>query len=922
MNRLIGILILLGLIISAPCQARNIIDLSGEWQFREDPQDVGKTEKWYLPEAEFDKKINVPGAWNPQGVGEPAESLFYKFAGPGWYRKRVSVPKSWLDKEMYICIDGAYRTADVWINGDHQGTTNGYLTPIRHEIAYLIIKEWAIDIVIRVDGRRNPEADLLSGSMDISKLPGAEWGGILGNVWLETTEKSWIENAYVIPRRNSDVVEVIVDTGSRIIYGGSAEQQPDFVLQADIYDQAGKHVGSNVSYKILPSLFPDFIMVQIEDIKRWSPDSPYVYTLDVRLYKEDEELDYYTTTFGVREFATDGDKFTLNGKPIFLRGFIDDCVFPNTLAPPVDKSVYLERFKTARQYGFNFARCRSWAPPKDYLDAADETGIMLQIELPSNPVQPPKSMPAEQLAQYYIDQWQTMIKPRRSHPSIIAWGMFDTKPNANISATELYEEARKIDASRLLIDWNDNPPLKTGEKPRVTADYLPVKFDKPGDYDLGAPKLSKPVIVSGLGEYGTIPNLDQRSLFSRAVRPYWLINRQAIAAHQGLSDQLDKWVDNSNKLQAAVLKSDIEAARLSNDIRGYNICSLQDNWSHTNGVLDIFFRSKAISADEFKQFNAQTVLLMESKRRSYRAGETAQVSFSVSRYEDAASNNAKLTWKLLDGDKTLASGEKTDLTISSNGLQKLLQIDLKLPSDGPARKLTLTAELIDSNGKCSNSWDFWVFPSERADLPNTVCLSGLIGLTETYPKAKFIDSQAISSSCTLFVTSELTKSVINYLDGGGKVLLVGPTKSLPLIKSDYLPSPGGSEKEGNAGTLIDIQHPAMESMPGQDWCEPYYRSLLTASYACVLSSLPQSVKPIIRCLDSSTDMKSKAYLFEARVGKGKLLVGAMNFQDALEEADPAGCYFLDCLIKYALGPSFEPAAELDKQYFENLIAEP
>lgn len=921
MSRLIGIIILLGLIIPIPCHARDIIDLNGEWQFRADPQDVGKTEKWYLPETEFDKKINVPGAWNTQGVGEPAESLFYKFAGSGWYRKHVSVPKSWLGKEMYICLDGVYRTADVWINGDHQGTTNGYLTPIRHEIAYLIVKDWTIDIVIRVDGRRNPESDILSGSMDLAKLPGAEWGGILGNVWLETTEKSWIENAYVTPRRNSDVVEVIVDTGSRIIYGGSAEQQPDFVLQADIYDQTGKHVGSNVSYKILPSLYPDFVMVKIEDIKRWSPDSPYLYTLDVRLYKEDEELDYYTTTFGVREFATDGDKFTLNGKPIFLRGYIDDCVFPNTLAPPVDKSVYLERFKTARKYGFNFARCRSWAPPKDYLDAADETGIMLQVELPSNRVEPPNHMSAGQFPQYYIDQWQTMIRLRRSHPSIIAWGMFDTEWNANIGAIQLYEEARKIDTSRLLIDWNDNPPLKTGEKPRATADYLSIKFDKPGDYDLSASKLSKPVVISGLGEYGTIPNLDQRSLFSRAVRPYWLINRQAIAAHQGLSDQLDKWVDNSNKLQAAAFKSDIEAARLSNDIRGYNLCSLQDNFSITNGVLDIFFQPKGIIADEFKRFNAPTVLLMQSKRRSYRTGETAQVVFSVSRYEDAASNNAKLSWKLQDGDKTLVSGEKTDLKIGSDGLQNLLEVDLKMPG-GSARKLSLIAELDGSNGKRSNSWDFWVFPSERADLSDTVCLSGLIGLTEMYPKAQFSNSGEISSNCALLVASELTKSVINYLDGGGKVLLLGPTKSLPLSKSGYWPSSGDPEKDGNAGTLIDTQHPAMKLMPGQDWCEPYYRSLLTDSYACVLSSLPQPLKPIIRCLDSSTDMKSRAYLFEARVGKGKLMVGAMNFQDSLEQADPAGCYLLDCLIKYALGPKFEPAAELDKQYLENLIAAP
>lgn len=929
MVRLIGLFLILGLVLPIPCAARDMIDLSGQWEFAADAKDVGKAEEWFKPEVEFDKKITVPGAWNTQGIGEPSESLFSGFAGPGWYRRQVSVPQSWQGKEMYLCLDGVYKSADIWVNGEHLGTHTDYLTQFRVEIAYLIIKNWTIDIVIRVDGRRSPDSDRLYGAMDLIGLSSAEWGGITGRVWLETTEKSWIENAYVKTRTGSDVLEVIVETQSRILYGGSAEQQPEFILQADIYDHAGKHVGSNVSYKMLPAMLPDFIMADIENPTRWTPQSPYLYSLDVRLYKEDVELDYYTTKFGIRDFTAEGDKFFLNGKPVFLRGYIDDCIFPNTIAPPVDKNVFKERFKTAKDYGFNFVRCRSWEPPKEYLDAADEVGILVQIDLPTSQPRSSRANPSPELDQYYQDQWQNMIKPRRSHPSIIAWGMFDDGPANRSLFSEMYATAKRIDSARLLVDNNNNPLPKADEKPGVTLDFLPVKFsDRPEiglggkKYDLGGWRPAKPVIINELGRFGTLPNLDQRKLFSRGVRPYWLFSQQAIADHNGIADQLDKWVECSNKLQAAALKSEIESARLAGDIRGYALSSLQDRWAESYGVLDAFFRAKGAAADEFSKFNAASVLLMETDRRSYRAGETAEASIYVSRYEDAPLSDAVLAWKLLDGEITIASGEIKNLKVDSEGLQTLTRVDVKMPAQTAARKLTLVAELEGGGSSVDNSWNFWVFPADYAKIDSSVCIAGIPLLSEMYPDAKAMDANSDSIDCSLLIASELSAAALDYLEKGGSVLLLGPAASLPVLPSSYVPyiGSGNADKDSNAGTIIDTSHPAMQEMPAQDWCDLMYYNLLTDSRAVNLTALASGIAPIIRCLDLPSQLRSKAYLFEANVGKGRLLVAAMNVQGALEKSDPAAGYFVDRLIKYATGSNFKPAAECEAQQLRKLVS--
>jgi beta-galactosidase/beta-glucuronidase len=85
----------------------------------------------------------------------------------------------------------------------------------------------------------------------------------------------------------------------------------------------------------------------------------------------------------MRELEVENGKFLLNGKPIFLRGYGDDCIFPNTIAPPAEPEEYLRRLSTARDYGFNYARHHSWFPPEEYFEVADELGIMVQPEFPA-----------------------------------------------------------------------------------------------------------------------------------------------------------------------------------------------------------------------------------------------------------------------------------------------------------------------------------------------------------------------------------------------------------------------------------------------------------------------------------------------------------------------------------------------------------
>src|ERR1041385_4567071 len=69
---------------SASSQARSdrpSIDLSGEWEFKLDPLDVGRAEKWFEGRVPFERMIRVPGAWNAQGVSFDSEKQLRDYEG-------------------------------------------------------------------------------------------------------------------------------------------------------------------------------------------------------------------------------------------------------------------------------------------------------------------------------------------------------------------------------------------------------------------------------------------------------------------------------------------------------------------------------------------------------------------------------------------------------------------------------------------------------------------------------------------------------------------------------------------------------------------------------------------------------------------------------------------------------------------------
>ena len=157
-------LIFIIFLYSCTDQKPETIDLAGDWQFQMDPEDIGISEKWFdqnlqetihLPgsmvENGFGFDINIETEWtggvrNPEWYKDPNYAPFFdpdnirfpfwlqpdkKYTGAAWYSKKITIPKNWSEKTVWLNLERPHWESTVWVNGQKVGMQNSLATPHR-----------------------------------------------------------------------------------------------------------------------------------------------------------------------------------------------------------------------------------------------------------------------------------------------------------------------------------------------------------------------------------------------------------------------------------------------------------------------------------------------------------------------------------------------------------------------------------------------------------------------------------------------------------------------------------------------------------------------------------------------------------------------------------------------------------------------
>lgn len=369
-------------VLVAQAGAADVQSLAGQWRFSMDGPQPGRTQE-ALPRIGFADTIELPGTTETRGKGKENAAReagrltrIRRFDGAAWYQRDVTIPESWKGKRISLLLERT-KYAQVWLDDKPIGESAICCTPQ----VYLLgdVAPGPHRLTIAVDNRAERRA-VRCEAHQYSDNTQTNWNGIIGLLQLRATGPVWIDDVQVYPDLAKRSVRVRIAVGNatgRAVEGSVA-------LAAKSWNVAKAHEPAGASVKLsavgkLTTIEAEYVLGP--DAQLWDEFSPALYRLSVQLDTNDGQ-DRREVDFGLRQFTTKSGQFTINGRPTFLRGKHDGCVFPLTGHPPMDVAGWMTYLQICKDYGINHIRCHTWTPPEAALSAADRLGIYFQPELP------------------------------------------------------------------------------------------------------------------------------------------------------------------------------------------------------------------------------------------------------------------------------------------------------------------------------------------------------------------------------------------------------------------------------------------------------------------------------------------------------------------------------------------------------------
>jgi len=345
-----------------------------------------------------------------------------------WYRHYLELPADTGQRHFELTFGAIAKISDVWINGIEVANHTGMFGQIKCDITRAL-KPGRNVVAVHVFSAFGGDEDNTNGvegvavtvdvtSNMLNSLPHGMFQNDVGGIWqpvtLTATAPVFVNDCFIEPGLHGAKVNLE-------ILNNSQQSASLSVAYAITSYQGGDLLYSN----LVPGNFlaatgqMNHLVIQTPYLqpKLWSPQDPNLYNFDIVLKEQNKVIDNYRERFGFRTFTVDGDRLLLNGHPFWLRGADP---FPNALCPN-DKAL-ADRFMQMARAG-NVVATRSHIVPftSTWLDAADEAGMAVSFEGTWPWLMLAGRPPGDELIDDWRDEYISLIKEYRNHPSIILW---------------------------------------------------------------------------------------------------------------------------------------------------------------------------------------------------------------------------------------------------------------------------------------------------------------------------------------------------------------------------------------------------------------------------------------------------------------------------------------------------------------------
>lgn len=917
------------------------INLSGNWSYQLDSLDKGVEQQWF--NRHLTGKIILPGSLTSNGIGNDIKvntpwtgdiidsSWFWKpqyaqyrkagnikvpfwlqpvkyYKGAAWFQKTVEIPSSWNGKYIELYIERSHWETTVWVDNIQIGMQNSLATAHVFDLSKTLTAG-KHQITIRVDNRVK-EIEVGVNSHSISDHTQGNWNGMIGKLSLEARPPVYIDDVQLYPDLKKH--QVMVGIMIRNITGKPAEANIELLATSEnpkaekltSLINKSKSVGIVSVIKIVYPMGDNPLL--------WSEFHPDLYKMKVALTSKDAKTDHKEILFGMREFATRGTQFTINGQLTILRGTLDCAAFPKTGFPPTDIASWIREFKICRAYGLNHIRFHSWCPPDAAFEAADRMGFYLQIECSSWANQGATIGDGKPLDQYIYDESRSIEKAYGNHPSfcMMAYGNEPAGKKSVEYLTEFVKYWKARDSRRLYTTAAGWPIVEESNynstsDPRIQlwgAGLKSLINSRPpqSNYDWSSiiAKWKQPTVSHEIGQWCVYPDFKEIAKYDGVLKAKNLeIFRDQLALN-GMSALTEDFLYASGKLQALCYKADIEAALRTPGFGGFQLLGLNDfpgQGTALVGVVNAFWGDKGyVTGAQYSQFCNSVVPLVRLPKMIYLNNEDLMASIEIAQFGSEILKDVVPSWDIKnEAGLILFKGILDNVNIPMGNGIRLGNIKQSLSTITNPSRLTLTVSVKGYK----NSWDIFVYPK---------------ALHETDPE--------------ILVTQTLDAKAVETLHKGGKVLLT-------LKKGSLKKEMGGNVAIGfssifwntawtnmqppvTLGILCDPKNPALSEFPTQRFSNWQWWDAMSHSNAIILDSVSKGLKPVVRVIDDWVTARSLGLVFECKTGNGKLMVSGIDLLTNAEER-PEARQLMYSLKSYMHKAVFSP---MQKVNVEKLIS--
>jgi len=408
------------------------LNLNGHW-------DYAVTSNSRQAPAQFEGRILVPFPIESHLSGVGRRITEHDVI---WYRRHFTVPSDWRGQSIRLHFGAVDWETTVFVNGREIGSHRGGYDAFTFDITSAV--KWGGPNELVVSVKDPTEGDQPRGKQ--SRKPEGIFylssSGIWQTVWLEPVPVGGIQTLHLRPDLAAQALRLRVMAN---IPATDDETVVDCVASFEGRD-AGRASGRPGTDIIVPLQF----------VNPWSPDSPALYDLVVSLRRGTQTVDRVTSYFGLREIrvATDADgyqRLCLNGKPLFQIGVLDQGFWPDGLyTPPSDEAMRFD-LEVVKRLGMNLIRKHVKVEPARWYYWADRMGLLVWQDMPSGNNTTPEGR------RQFESELHRMMEQLSNHPSVVmwvlfneGWGQFDTE--RLVRAVKLSDPTRLVNNAS---GWTD-----------------------------------------------------------------------------------------------------------------------------------------------------------------------------------------------------------------------------------------------------------------------------------------------------------------------------------------------------------------------------------------------------------------------------------------------------------------------------------